>query len=334
MQLRKLWRARCTFAPGVIAYKIPLNTDLTVKLYLYALLMIYNTSSSRIILKRPSNEDYMWTVYTKQFTGEVWGMLVVAILTLILGMACISCYSQHEINVPLSESIFTVIGLLLGQGTVLNFRTRTGRTLLLIVMLLHVVALAYYTSNMVSALTMGPPLPPYKGLRDIHQEPSITLGMLKGIAEADALKDSELPLYNEVWQNMKENHFVLTSVEGMERVFKGNYAFLEWEIFYLLNYGADCRAIMLPSSFLPAYATFTLAKDSPLIPIFNKLKWWLEMNVSNKGCDALETSPIELKTVVTPFILLGLSVLVSMAVLVAERCLKRHMSRGTKFSLI
>ncbi|XP_047488310.1 probable glutamate receptor isoform X2 [Penaeus chinensis] len=286
-------------------------------------------TSSRIILKRPTNEDYMWTVYTKQFTPGVWGMLVAAVFSLGLFLACVSRYAHSEVSVPPIDSVLTVVGFMFGQGTVLRVETVAGRTLVLTALLLQVVTLSYYTSNLVSALTVGPPLPPYRDLRDIHQEKSITFGLLKGTAESDALKDSDLPLYKAVWRDMKEDHLVMTSTEGMNRVFRGDYAFLEWEIFYLLNYGTDCRAIMLPFSFLTSFATFAISRDSPLIPIFNKLildmlsagffkKWWMEMNVNNNVCAALETAPIELRTIVTPFIVLGLGVLVALGVLAAE----------------
>lgn len=120
----------------------------------------------------------------------------------------------------------------------------------------------------------------------------------------------------------------------MKRVIEGDYDYLDWEMYYLLNYAKDCRTIMLPSSFFNSFATFAISKDSPLIPIFNKLildmmsagffrKWWMDMNVNNNACDALETSPIKLKTVVTPFILLGLSVLVALGILAAE-CFSRR----------
>lgn len=157
----------------------------------------------RIILKRPTNEDYMWTVYTKQFTPGVWGLLMAAVLSLVLCLVCISRHSQSEASVPPTDSVLAVIGILFGQDTVLRVQTVAGRTLVLTALLLQVVTLSYYTSNMVSALTVGPPLPPYKDLRDIHEEKSITFGMLKGTAETDILKDSDLPLHKAVWRGLK-----------------------------------------------------------------------------------------------------------------------------------
>lgn len=45
------------------------------------------------------------------------------------------------------------------------------------------------------------------------------------------------------------------------------------------------------------------------------------MSYSTTDCSALEATPIELKTVLTPFLLLGLSALVSLGILAAERSL-------------
>lgn len=48
-------------------------------------------------------------------------------------------------------------------------------------------------------------------------------------------------------------------------------------------------------------------------------KWWKELTVKKKDCSALETAPIILKTVLTPFLLLVLAIVVSLFVLLFER---------------
>lgn len=55
-------------------------------------------------------------------------------------------------------------------------------------LLLQLVALTFYTSNLVSALTVGPPLPPYKDLQAVHTEPSLKLVFLKGGTQLDYIK--------------------------------------------------------------------------------------------------------------------------------------------------
>lgn len=57
-----------------------------------------------------------------------------------------------------------------------------GRTVMLATLLLQLISLAYYTSNMVSALTVGPSLPALNDLRDVHNDPAITFGFVKGTA--------------------------------------------------------------------------------------------------------------------------------------------------------
>lgn len=71
---------------------------------------------------------------------------------------------------------------LISLGTTLGFQTVAGRTVVLTALLLQVISLAYYTSNMVSALTVGPSLPALNDLRDVHNDPAITFGFVKGTA--------------------------------------------------------------------------------------------------------------------------------------------------------
>lgn len=70
---------------------------------------------------------------------------------------------------------------------------------------------------------------------------------------------------------MKEEDFVDTPDEGMERVLGERYAFMEWELFYDLNYGSECGVFALPASYFPSYASLALTKGSPLVPVLNKM---------------------------------------------------------------
>ncbi|XP_042892008.1 probable glutamate receptor [Penaeus japonicus] len=284
----------------------------------------------RIVLKRPSNEDYMWTVYTKQFDPGVWGSMVLVVTAAALCLYLVSRRSLQQQNASLSDSAFIVVGFVFGQGSPLSFQNVAERTVVLTVLFLQVVTLAFYTSNLVSALTVGPSLPPYKDLQDIDQEASLTFGFLKGSSNANDFRDSKTPLYQKIWRSTKDEDLVTSYTEGMERVFSERYALMIWEVFYSLNYGQDCRAFVLPVSYFPIYTSFGLAKESPLVPIMNKVvldirsaglmrKWWLELSVDKSDCNALATAPIELKTVLTPFLLLLLSLVVSLSVLAVER---------------
>ncbi|XP_063600692.1 glutamate receptor ionotropic, kainate 5-like [Penaeus indicus] len=230
-------------------------------------------------------------------------------------------------------------------GSPLNFKTAAGRTAVLTTLFLQVLTLAFYTSNLVSALAAGPPLPVFKNLQDIHNEKSFTFGFLRSSSNANDFRvglslllsrpDSQSPLYQSVWRRLKDEDLVASYTDGMERVLREKYALLISEVFYALNFGRHCKVFMLPAVYFPNYLSFALPKGSPLGPILNKVvldilsaglmrKWWLETYDSNTKCNLLETAPIELKTVLTPFLLLGLSILLALGVLAGELVASRR----------
>ncbi|XP_070000318.1 probable glutamate receptor [Penaeus vannamei] len=284
----------------------------------------------RIVMKRPSNEDYIWTVYTKQFQAAVWGMALLMLAVLSATLYLVIRRSPQEDDLTLSDIFITTVGFILGQGTPLIFRTPPALIIVLTLLMLQLVLLAYYTSNLTSALTVGPPLPPYNRLQDVHDDRSLTLGFLKGSAIRDQFLASKIPVYRAVGRSVKDDDLVPSYAAGMERVYREKYALMIWDISYTMNYGQDCRTFMLPESYLPIHTSFALAKDSPLTPVMNKVvldikssgimtKWWKELTVKKKDCSALETAPIILKTVLTPFLLLVLAIVVSLFVLLFER---------------
>lgn len=84
-------------------------------------------------------------------------------------------------------------------------------------------------------------------------------------------KDSQSPLYQSVWRRMRDEDLAPSYTVGMERVLGEKYALLISEVFFMLNYGHDCRLFMLPAVYFPNYLTFALPKNSSLVPIFNKV---------------------------------------------------------------
>ncbi|XP_047488086.1 probable glutamate receptor [Penaeus chinensis] len=259
----------------------------------------------KIVLKRPSNEDYIWTVYTKQFEPGVWGVLT--LLTTAL------CFSLS--------------------------RKRPERGIVLMLLVLQVLLLAFYTSNLVSALTVGPPLPPMENLEDVYSDSSITIGFTRGSTIANEF-NTDNPLYQAILHRLKDKDLVMSPEEGVARALKGGYAYMVWEFFYKMNFGSECGAFLLSPSYFPHQASIAMPKDSPLVPVLNKVlldiqsvgllrKWWMEIDVARADCNALVTAPIELKTVLTPFLLLGFSLLVSLGILAVEVVVYRNKRPNT-----
>ncbi|ROT77379.1 putative glutamate receptor ionotropic, delta-1 [Penaeus vannamei] len=252
---------------------------------------------------------------------------LVELLTVVLCQVASRCSPRGQRLSP-SDAFIVGTGMVFGQGSTLRIERTSERGVVLMFLLLQVLLLAFYTSNLVSALTVGPPLPPMKDLEDVYKDSSITIGFTRGSTIANEF-NTDNPLYRAILQRLRDEDLVMSPEEGVERALKGGYAYMAWEYFYKMNFGGECGAFLLPPSYFPHQASIALQKDSPLVPILNKVlldiqsvgllqKWWMELNVARTDCSALVTAPIELKTVLTPFLLLGCSLLVSLGVLAAE----------------
>ncbi|XP_047488129.1 glutamate receptor ionotropic, kainate 1-like [Penaeus chinensis] len=216
-------------------------------------------------------------------------------------------------------------------GPEVNITGLGGRLVVTTVLFLNVLLLGHYTSNLTSALTVGPPLPPHRNLEDVYNDKGLTFGFVKGSATVSNFQDSKSDVIQKVWKSIDvDNDLVIDYEEGMQRVYKDSYALLMWEVYYELNHGNDCGVFLLPAPYFPIHTSFAMRKASPLVPILNKIvleilssgllrKWWLELNVKTNDCNQLETAPIEIQTVVTPFLLLGVSLFMAFVFLAAER---------------
>ncbi|XP_063600731.1 probable glutamate receptor [Penaeus indicus] len=293
-------------------------------------------SGYRVAMKRPTNADYMWTVYTKQFEKESWAVTVSVTVILMVLVFVVLRLSRREESASPSISAFTVLGILFGQGSILEFRSLAGRILMVSVLLLQVVMLAFYTSNLVTALAVRPSPPPFEGLEDIHRDPTVTFGIESGTALDDIFQNSKNPLYRSIYQKIKPEDTVTSTAEGMRRIFRERYAFLVWELYYTLNHQGGCDNYLLPQKYFTDHASFILTKGSPLTPIFNNVildlgssgllsKFWLELKVTSNDCDDLETSSLEFLTLVTSFLVLCVGAVAALGFLGMEWILARRL---------
>ncbi|XP_071520488.1 probable glutamate receptor [Panulirus ornatus] len=229
----------------------------------------------KMVMRRPSTSDYMWTAYTKQFQPDVWLVVVAAVVVLVAMTFVMLYFSQEQENhISIVDALSMITGFLLGQGTTMSVVGMPARVVAFICLLLNVLLLAHYTSNLITALAVGPPLPSITGLDDINRNPSLTLGYVKGSALNEYLRDSTLPTYRKAYQLIEADNFEsLTEgvAEGVRRVLREPYIFLEWEVPMAFNHGQDCRLYSLPTTYFLSQASLALRKGSPLAPLFNIL---------------------------------------------------------------
>ncbi|ROT69335.1 hypothetical protein C7M84_012468 [Penaeus vannamei] len=140
--------------------------------------------------------------------------------------------------------------------------------------MLQVLLLAYYTSDLVSSLTAGPSPPKLSTLYDVYKNPSLKLGFEKGAAPHLYFSESNDNIVKKLWQRIQDNNYetLMNSLdEGMQRVLREPYLHMGWGIPMRYGYGHDCRLFMLPTSYFHVQASFMMKKDSPLVPVLNKV---------------------------------------------------------------
>ncbi|XP_042220961.1 probable glutamate receptor [Homarus americanus] len=278
----------------------------------------------RMVMKKPSTNDQTWTTFTQEFHLHVWAVLVASIVVFAIILYLISITEKGKEKFRISDSVTIVLGALCGQGTEVEYRRLSSRLVLLILMLLHVVLLAHYTSNLVSALAVGPALPAISSISDVVRSSSLSLGTVRDTAPLEYLKVSPNPDYQLAYKNMmaKKDHVLVgDTLEGMQKTLKENYIYFDTGI-YVLN-AADCRHLILPNAVFTAITSFALQKGSPLVPVFNQIILKMKMTgILHKleqhfgppyhNCDQTQSEATELAAVLTPFLLLifviGLSI--------------------------
>ncbi|XP_063600728.1 uncharacterized protein LOC134776907 [Penaeus indicus] len=212
-------------------------------------------------MRKPSNDDHMWTVYTKQFSVPAWATISGTVLVLVVLLFLTTRLSPQQPSFSFLDSATVIIGFVAGQ-------------VILMGLMLQVLLLAYYTSDLVSSLTAGPSPPKLSTLYDIYQNPSLKLGFEKGAAPHLYFSESTDNIVQKLWQRIQDNNYetLMNSLdEGMQRVLREPYLHMGWGIPMRYGYGHDCRLFMLPTSYFHVQASFMLKKDSPLVPVLNKV---------------------------------------------------------------
>ncbi|XP_047487930.1 probable glutamate receptor [Penaeus chinensis] len=291
----------------------------------------------KMIMKRPTNDDRVWSAYTEEFEGEVWQVLLVLTPLLILSLYFASVLVPVEESMTLAEAFTTVTGALCGQSTDIELRMMPSRLVFLTILQLQVLLQAYYTCVLVSSLALGPPLPDIESISDVQRHPSLQLGFVRGSSITEYFKNSANLEYQSVWHSTVEHSLPESRQEAMTRVLEDSYVFLDAISYLRDNHGQDCRLVIMPQAYFPSQSAFAVRKGAPFVALFNSiilkmrssglLKRWQSLFVPIlPDCSQAESEAIQLATVATPFLMLGTAILISLLCLLSERAIWRRWS--------
>ncbi|XP_037797156.1 probable glutamate receptor [Penaeus monodon] len=283
---------------GVAALDITLKRSEVIS-YLHTIL----AGDYRIFMRKTSSNNHIWSAYSKPFSVSVWLAVITLVVSFVVMIRLTTQFSPLQEPLSLSDSTLVISGFVCCQGTSFPLLSISCRTVALVWLVLQVILVSYYTSDLVSSLAAGPPPPSLSTLHDVLNTPSYDFGFEKGsalhqasqqdhretflvltvtlerefmifchIADWTKQLESKDILLQKIWKSIKDGNYqsLANSMEaGMKRVYEEPYLFIESEIPLRYSYGHDCRLFMLPTSYFPVKISFALKKNSPLVPVLN-----------------------------------------------------------------
>ncbi|XP_063880682.1 glutamate receptor ionotropic, kainate 2-like isoform X2 [Scylla paramamosain] len=197
-----------------------------------------------ILFKIPSSQPTRLFSFMNPLAVEIWLYVMAAYVLVSFTMFVMARFSPYEWNNPhpcnlesdvvenqfsVSNSFWFITGTLLRQGSGLNPKAASTRIVGGIWWFFTLIIISSYTANLAAFLTVERMITPIESAEDLAKQNEIEYGTLEGGSTMAFFRDSKIETYQNMWRYMESKRpsvFVSTIEEGVDRVLKGNYAFL------------------------------------------------------------------------------------------------------------
>ncbi|KAF0290304.1 Glutamate receptor ionotropic, kainate 2 [Amphibalanus amphitrite] len=198
----------------------------------------------RLIDKVPNSQPTRLFSFMNPLAVEIWLYVMAAYMVVSFTMFVMARFSPYEWNNPhpcfddndvvenqfsVSNSFWFITGTLLRQGSGLNPKAASTRIVGSIWWFFTLIIISSYTANLAAFLTVERTSTPIESAADLAKQEDIEYGTLEGGSTMTFFRDSKIETYQKMWKFMesrKPSVFVPNYEEGVQRVLKGNYAFL------------------------------------------------------------------------------------------------------------
>ncbi|XP_074594832.1 glutamate receptor ionotropic, kainate 2-like [Brevipalpus obovatus] len=197
-----------------------------------------------ILFKKPSKEPPRLFSFMSPLAVEVWIYLLTAFLGVTLFLFVVARFSPYEWinphpcirnpeelenNFTMKNTLWFTIGCLMQQGCDIMPRALSTRVLAASWWFFILILVSSYTANLAAFLTVERMVNPIENVEDLSKQTKIHYGCVAGGATMSFFKNSNSTLYSRMWSFMESTRpsvFVDSNERGIDRVKKGEYAFL------------------------------------------------------------------------------------------------------------
>ncbi|XP_064119171.1 glutamate receptor ionotropic, kainate glr-3-like [Macrobrachium nipponense] len=222
-----------------------------------------------LIIRRPEPET--WTNYTRIMDLSAWLVYLCYIVISCLLYHIFVVWADHGQTQPLADSVFDIMSLHVNQGDI-AVEGASKRIFLFVVVMTSWLTLTFYTSVLISSLTIPLINPPFKDIAGLLKVKSYDMGLQKGNSEVERFRTSKDPAIQEAWSKIvmqNPANLVQTAEEGIRRVMEESFAFFLESGYYFYHNSNNCSIIPVGGTVFRYGAGIAVQMDSPLRLILN-----------------------------------------------------------------
>ncbi|UXI16430.1 uncharacterized protein NH340_JMT02373 [Sarcoptes scabiei] len=197
-----------------------------------------------ILYKRQKKEPPTLFSFMSPLAMDVWVYLMTSFLGVTLFLFFVARFSPYEWvnphpcnkdplelknNFSMKNTLWFTIGCLMQQGCDIMPRSLSTRVLAASWWFFILILVSSYTANLAAFLTVERMVNPIESAEDLSKQTKIPYGCLKSGSTEAFFRSSNFSTYARMWSFMESYRpsvFVESNKKGVDRVEKGNYAFL------------------------------------------------------------------------------------------------------------
>ncbi|XP_012273738.1 glutamate receptor ionotropic, kainate 2 [Orussus abietinus] len=300
-----------------------------------------------ILFKKATKSPPSLFSFLSPFSNDVWLYLIVSyilvsLLLFVIGRLCPAEWNnpypcvdepeELENQFTLKNSLWFTIGSIMQQGSEIAPIGISTRMMAGSWWFFCLIMVASYTANLAAFLTFETLETPIKSAQDLANQNVIKYGAKSGGSTYAFFRDSEDPIYQKMYQYMKENAaevLTKTNDEGINKVLDGGYAFFMESSSIEYVQDRECNVTQVGEPLDSKGYGIAMKKNSPYRNalskavlklqedgILTKLKtrWWHEKRGGGKCLETSrggETNPLGLDNVGGVFLVLVVGVALS-----------------------
>lgn len=233
-----------------------------------------------ILFKKPTQKVTSLFSFLSPFSMVVWVYVLGAYVGVSVILFVVGRLSPYEWDNPhpcrqddqvlmndfsLLNSFWFTTGSLMQQGSDLQPKSMSTRTIAGIWYFFTLITISSYTANLAAFLTVEKTVFPIESAEDLSMQSEIKYGCVEKGSTRSFFEDSTIATYQRMWKfiSSDKSNFVASNSIGKERVARGNYAFLmeSAAIEYIVE--RNCNLTQIGSNLDSKGYGIATKKDSP-----------------------------------------------------------------------